>query len=88
MAGGVRHEASAPSPALSPEAMEKGKPFKLFVPPRLSSGQVSAVKPQSSARAAGLCQVNGAALGAAGGRGAGGAALPGSSQPSAQPPCA
>lgn len=48
--------------------MEKGKPFKLFVPPRLSSGQVSAVKPQSSARAAGLCQVNGAALGAAGGR--------------------
>uniref|UniRef100_A0A8C3BJ99 Synaptonemal complex protein 1 n=1 Tax=Cairina moschata TaxID=8855 RepID=A0A8C3BJ99_CAIMO len=36
--------------------MEKGKPFKLFVPPRLSSGQVSAVKPQSSARAAGLCQ--------------------------------
>uniref|UniRef100_A0A674K884 Uncharacterized protein n=1 Tax=Terrapene triunguis TaxID=2587831 RepID=A0A674K884_9SAUR len=26
--------------------MEKEKPFKLFVPPRLSSGQVSAVKPQ------------------------------------------
>ncbi|XP_035203145.1 synaptonemal complex protein 1 isoform X1 [Oxyura jamaicensis] len=36
--------------------MEKGKPFKLFVPPRLSGGQVSAVKPQTSARAAGLCQ--------------------------------
>ncbi|XP_039104996.1 synaptonemal complex protein 1 isoform X1 [Hyaena hyaena] len=27
--------------------MEKQKPFKLFVPPRLNSGQVSAVKPQS-----------------------------------------
>ncbi|KAF6293852.1 synaptonemal complex protein 1 [Rhinolophus ferrumequinum] len=27
--------------------MEKQKPFKLFVPPRLSSGQVSAVKPQT-----------------------------------------
>ncbi|XP_004401333.1 PREDICTED: synaptonemal complex protein 1 [Odobenus rosmarus divergens] len=27
--------------------MEKQKPFKLFVPPRLSSSQVSAVKPQS-----------------------------------------
>uniref|UniRef100_A0A8C4K1J3 Uncharacterized protein n=1 Tax=Dromaius novaehollandiae TaxID=8790 RepID=A0A8C4K1J3_DRONO len=26
--------------------MEKEKPFKLFVPPRLSGGQVSAVKPQ------------------------------------------
>ncbi|NXC40079.1 SYCP1 protein, partial [Penelope pileata] len=36
--------------------MEKGKPFKLFVPPRLSGGQVSAVKPQTSARAAGPCQ--------------------------------
>ncbi|NXI73545.1 SYCP1 protein, partial [Anseranas semipalmata] len=36
--------------------MEKGKPFKLFVPPRLSGSQVSAVKPQTSARAAGLCQ--------------------------------
>uniref|UniRef100_A0A669QFS2 Synaptonemal complex protein 1 n=1 Tax=Phasianus colchicus TaxID=9054 RepID=A0A669QFS2_PHACC len=28
--------------------MEKGKAFKLFVPPRLSGGQVSAVKPQTS----------------------------------------
>uniref|UniRef100_A0A8B9RV94 Uncharacterized protein n=1 Tax=Accipiter nisus TaxID=211598 RepID=A0A8B9RV94_9AVES len=28
--------------------MEKEKPFKLFVPPRLSGGQVSAVKPQTS----------------------------------------
>ncbi|XP_019325858.1 PREDICTED: synaptonemal complex protein 1 [Aptenodytes forsteri] len=36
--------------------MEKEKPFKLFVPPRLSGGQVSAVKPQTSARATGLCQ--------------------------------
>lgn len=27
--------------------MEKQKPFKLFVPPRLSSSQVSAVKPQN-----------------------------------------
>ncbi|XP_028939767.1 synaptonemal complex protein 1 [Antrostomus carolinensis] len=36
--------------------MEKEKPFKLFVPPRLSGGQVSAVKPQTSTRAAGLCQ--------------------------------
>ncbi|KFP76714.1 Synaptonemal complex protein 1, partial [Apaloderma vittatum] len=36
--------------------MEKEKPFKLFVPPRLSGGQVSAVKPQASARATGLCQ--------------------------------
>ncbi|NXI94065.1 SYCP1 protein, partial [Psophia crepitans] len=36
--------------------MEKEKPFKLFVPPRLSGGQVSAVKPQASARAMGLCQ--------------------------------
>ncbi|XP_065596417.1 synaptonemal complex protein 1 [Cyrtonyx montezumae] len=36
--------------------MEKGKPFKLFVPPRLSGGQVSAVKPQTSARAAEPCQ--------------------------------
>ncbi|NXD69928.1 SYCP1 protein, partial [Eolophus roseicapillus] len=36
--------------------MEKEKPFKLFVPPRLSSSQVSAVKPQASARATGLCQ--------------------------------
>ncbi|NWX88204.1 SYCP1 protein, partial [Nothoprocta pentlandii] len=36
--------------------MEKEKPFKLFVPPRLSGGQVSAVKPQASARAAGLGQ--------------------------------
>uniref|UniRef100_A0A8C6W5U7 Synaptonemal complex protein 1 n=1 Tax=Nannospalax galili TaxID=1026970 RepID=A0A8C6W5U7_NANGA len=27
--------------------MEKQKPFKLFVPPRLSSSQVSAVKPQT-----------------------------------------
>ncbi|NXY73207.1 SYCP1 protein, partial [Glareola pratincola] len=36
--------------------MEKEKPFKLFVPPRLSGGQVSAVKPQASTRAAGLCQ--------------------------------
>ncbi|KAM6236914.1 synaptonemal complex protein 1 [Porphyrio hochstetteri] len=34
--------------------MEKEKPFKLFVPPRLSGGQVSAVKPQTSARATGL----------------------------------
>uniref|UniRef100_A0A8C3RUA2 Uncharacterized protein n=1 Tax=Chelydra serpentina TaxID=8475 RepID=A0A8C3RUA2_CHESE len=38
--------------------MEKEKPFKLFVPPRLSSSQVSAVKPQASARDAGSCQVN------------------------------
>ncbi|XP_055440616.1 synaptonemal complex protein 1 isoform X5 [Bubalus kerabau] len=30
------------------EKMEKQKPFKLFVPPRLSSSQVSAVKPQTS----------------------------------------
>ncbi|XP_049688848.1 synaptonemal complex protein 1 [Accipiter gentilis] len=36
--------------------MEKEKPFKLFVPPRLSGGQVSAVKPQTSARTTGLCQ--------------------------------
>ncbi|KFP33933.1 Synaptonemal complex protein 1, partial [Colius striatus] len=36
--------------------MEKEKPFKLFVPPRLTGGQVSAVKPQTSTRAAGLCQ--------------------------------
>ncbi|NXN58081.1 SYCP1 protein, partial [Rynchops niger] len=36
--------------------MEKEKPFKLFVPPRLSGGQVSAVKPQASTRAAGPCQ--------------------------------
>ncbi|XP_075030631.1 synaptonemal complex protein 1 [Calonectris borealis] len=36
--------------------MEKEKPFKLFVPPRLSGGQVSAVKPQTSTRATGLCQ--------------------------------
>ncbi|NWX48495.1 SYCP1 protein, partial [Steatornis caripensis] len=36
--------------------MEKEKPFKLFVPPRLSGGQVSAVKPQTSTRAAGLRQ--------------------------------
>ncbi|XP_074971924.1 synaptonemal complex protein 1 [Phalacrocorax aristotelis] len=36
--------------------MEKEKPFKLFVPPRLSGGQVSAVKPQASTRATGLCQ--------------------------------
>ncbi|XP_064354033.1 synaptonemal complex protein 1 [Dromaius novaehollandiae] len=36
--------------------MEKEKPFKLFVPPRLSGGQVSAVKPQASARVAGLGQ--------------------------------
>ncbi|KAM6398837.1 synaptonemal complex protein 1 [Rhynochetos jubatus] len=36
--------------------MEKEKPFKLFVPPRLSGGQVSAVKPQASTRAAGLRQ--------------------------------
>ncbi|NWS74395.1 SYCP1 protein, partial [Crotophaga sulcirostris] len=36
--------------------MEKEKPFKLFVPPRLSGGQVSAVKPQASTRAAGLSQ--------------------------------
>ncbi|XP_009944324.1 PREDICTED: synaptonemal complex protein 1, partial [Leptosomus discolor] len=36
--------------------MEKEKPFKLFVPPRLSGGQVSAVKPQTSSRAAGLRQ--------------------------------
>ncbi|NXX95602.1 SYCP1 protein, partial [Centropus bengalensis] len=33
--------------------MEKEKSFKLFLPPRLSRGQVSAVKPQASARAAG-----------------------------------
>ncbi|NXG77764.1 SYCP1 protein, partial [Baryphthengus martii] len=33
--------------------MEKEQPFKLFVPPRLSGGQVSAVKPQTSTRAAG-----------------------------------
>ncbi|NXP70876.1 SYCP1 protein, partial [Ramphastos sulfuratus] len=32
--------------------MEKEKPFKLFVPPRLSGGQVSAVKPQTNTRAA------------------------------------
>ncbi|KFU84437.1 Synaptonemal complex protein 1 [Chaetura pelagica] len=38
--------------------MEKEKPFKLFVPPRLSGGQVSAVKPQTSTRSAGLCQGN------------------------------
>ncbi|XP_029769676.1 synaptonemal complex protein 1 [Terrapene carolina triunguis] len=37
--------------------MEKEKPFKLFVPPRLSSGQVSAVKPQASARDDGSRQV-------------------------------
>nr|XP_009937334.1 PREDICTED: synaptonemal complex protein 1 [Opisthocomus hoazin] len=36
--------------------MEKEKPFKLFLPPRLSGGQVSAVKPQTSTRATGLCQ--------------------------------
>ncbi|NXU56493.1 SYCP1 protein, partial [Turnix velox] len=36
--------------------MEKEKPFKLFVPPRLSGSQVSAVKPQASTRAAGPCQ--------------------------------
>ncbi|XP_008569500.1 PREDICTED: synaptonemal complex protein 1 [Galeopterus variegatus] len=30
--------------------MEKQKPFKLFVPPRLSSSQVSAVKPQTLGR--------------------------------------
>ncbi|NXX11415.1 SYCP1 protein, partial [Podargus strigoides] len=36
--------------------MEKEKPFKLFVPPRLSGGQVSAVKPQTNTRATGLCQ--------------------------------
>ncbi|KFP55984.1 Synaptonemal complex protein 1 [Cariama cristata] len=36
--------------------MEKEKPFKLFVPPRLSGGQVSAVKPQTSTRATGLRQ--------------------------------
>ncbi|XP_040472389.1 synaptonemal complex protein 1 [Falco naumanni] len=36
--------------------MEKEKPFKLFVPPRPSGGQVSAVKPQTSIRATGLCQ--------------------------------
>ncbi|XP_009460719.1 PREDICTED: synaptonemal complex protein 1 [Nipponia nippon] len=36
--------------------MEKEKPFKLFVPPRLSGGQVSAVKPQTSTRATRLCQ--------------------------------
>ncbi|NXN76821.1 SYCP1 protein, partial [Himantopus himantopus] len=36
--------------------MEKEKPFKLFVPPRLSGGQVSAVKPQTSTRATGQCQ--------------------------------
>ncbi|XP_005447175.1 synaptonemal complex protein 1 [Falco cherrug] len=36
--------------------MEKEKPFKLFVPPRPSGGQVSAVKPQTSTRATGLCQ--------------------------------
>lgn len=28
--------------------MEKQKPFALFVPPRLSSSQVSAVKPQTA----------------------------------------
>ncbi|XP_067414830.1 synaptonemal complex protein 1-like [Emydura macquarii macquarii] len=37
--------------------MEKEKPFELFVPPRLSRTQVSAVKPQASARDAGVCQV-------------------------------
>ncbi|XP_074833366.1 synaptonemal complex protein 1 [Carettochelys insculpta] len=37
--------------------MEKEKPFTLFVPPRLSSGQVSAVRPQASARDSGPCQV-------------------------------
>ncbi|XP_054659661.1 synaptonemal complex protein 1 [Grus americana] len=51
-----RHEVLALRPALFSEAMEKEKPFKLFVPPRLSGGQVSAVKPQTSARATGLCQ--------------------------------
>uniref|UniRef100_A0A663EQW8 Uncharacterized protein n=1 Tax=Aquila chrysaetos chrysaetos TaxID=223781 RepID=A0A663EQW8_AQUCH len=35
--------------------MEKEKPFKLFVPPRLSGGQVSAVKPQTSTRTTGTC---------------------------------
>lgn len=30
------------------DAMEKQKPFTLFVPPRLSSSQVSAVKPQTA----------------------------------------
>ncbi|XP_065447084.1 synaptonemal complex protein 1 [Chrysemys picta bellii] len=37
--------------------MEKEKPFTLFVPPRLSGGQVSAVKPQASARDDGSRQV-------------------------------
>lgn len=47
--------------------MDKEKPFKLFVPPRLSGGQVSAVKPQANARATGLCQVTGPVRGSGGG---------------------
>uniref|UniRef100_A0A8C4U8V6 Uncharacterized protein n=1 Tax=Falco tinnunculus TaxID=100819 RepID=A0A8C4U8V6_FALTI len=35
--------------------MEKEKPFKLFVPPRPSGGQVSAVKPQTSTRGFNKC---------------------------------
>jgi hypothetical protein len=38
--------------------MEKHKPFKLFVPPRFSSSQVSAVKPQTSAGDANFFKVN------------------------------
>lgn len=38
--------------------MEKQKPFKLFVPPRLSSSQVSAVKPQTLGGDSNLFKVN------------------------------
>lgn len=38
--------------------MEKQKPFKLFVPPRLSSSQVSAVKPQSLGGESNFFKVN------------------------------
>uniref|UniRef100_A0A8C8VQD4 Uncharacterized protein n=1 Tax=Pelusios castaneus TaxID=367368 RepID=A0A8C8VQD4_9SAUR len=37
--------------------MDGEKPFQLFVPPRLSRTQVSAVRPQASARDAAACQV-------------------------------
>lgn len=40
------------------EKMEKQKPFKLFVPPRLSSSQVSAVKPQTSGGDSNFFKVN------------------------------
>ena len=38
--------------------MEKQKPFKLFVPPRLSISQVSAVKPQTSGGDSNFFKVN------------------------------